>query len=270
MNIKIKCFINHIVIFFACVCSIFPYLLIIVSSFNTSVNIRKGAIFTHISIQNWKNNLNTLFKNPVFVNSLKNTFIVSIATVVIGVFLASLAGYAFVVYRNKFMNKLFVFSLFLIMIPTSVLVIPLFIILRNFNMLDSLFSIILVSLSLPFLIYLFRQNTKLFPFELIKAARIDGLNEFTIYYKVYLPNLKAVFITASLITFINTWNGLLYPLVIIQSQKNMTLPIYINSIGTSYTSDYGAFMISLLISTIPILFVFILAQKHFKVGMKTM
>jgi lactose/L-arabinose transport system permease protein len=156
------------------------------------------------------------------------------------------------------------------MIPTSVIVIPLFMILKTFNMLDSPFSIVLVSLTLPFLIYLFRQNTILFPVELIKAARIDGLSEFAIYLRVYLPNMKAVFVTASLILFIGTWNSLLYPLVIIQSQKNMTLPVYLNSIGSSITSNYGAFMIALLISTLPILVIFVIAQKYFRAGMKMM
>jgi len=143
-------------------------------------------------------------------------------------------------------------------------------ILKAFNILDSLFTIILVSLSLPFLIYLFRQNSKLFPVELIKAARIDGLSEIAIFFRIYIPNMKAVFVTASLILFIDTWNSLLYPLVIIQSQSNMTLPIYINSIGSSATSNYGAFMIALSISTLPILVIFVIAQKYFRAGMKTM
>lgn len=198
------------------------------------------------------------------------SIIVSVLTVVIGVFLASLAGYAYVMYKNKTMNRLFSLSFFSIMIPSSVIVIPLFMMLRFMNLLDSLFSVILVSLSLPFLIYLFRQNTKMFPRELIKIARVDGLSEFSIYWRIYLPNMKAVFVTASLILFIDTWNSLLYPLVIIQSQKNMMLSVYINSIGSSRTSDYGAFMIALLISTIPILILFVAVQKQFRSGMRTM
>jgi len=270
MNKKKQGILNHIIIVFACLCATIPYLLITASTFNTSVNIKKGDIFSNASFQNWVNNFSKLTNDSNFANALRNSIIVAIITVFIGVLLASLAGYAFIVYRNKFMDKLFNFSFFSIMVPSSAIIIPLFMMLKMFNMLDSLFSIVLVSLSLPFLIYLFRQNTKLFPTELIKAARIDGLNEIMIYFKIYLPNMKAVFVTASLILFIDTWNSLLYPLVIIQSQKNITLPVYINSIGSSATSDYGAFMIALMISTFPILLVFVIAQRYFRAGMKTM
>lgn len=267
---KFKIIINHFIIIMACLCAMIPYFLITISAFNKSVNIRKGDIFSSIAVQTLIDNYHTLTNSQNFINAMYNTILISVLTVIIGVFLASLAGYAYIIYQNKLMDILFDFSFFSIMIPASALIIPLFMIFRLVGMLDSLFSIVLVSLSLPFLIYLFRQNTKLFPLELIKAARIDGLNEFSIYYKIYLPNMKAVFITASLILFIDTWNSLLYPLIIIQSQSKMTLPVYINSIGSSYTTDYGAFMIALLISTFPILIIFLIVQRYFRAGMKTM
>jgi len=270
MKITIKRIIDHTIILFACTFATIPYILIILSSFNTSVDIKKGDIFTNFNFTNFRTNFINLTADGNFVTSLINSIIVSVLTVVIGVFLASLAGYAYVMYKNKTMNRLFSLSFFSIMIPSSVIVIPLFMMLRFMNLLDSLFSVILVSLSLPFLIYLFRQNTKMFPRELIKIARVDGLSEFSIYWRIYLPNMKAVFVTASLILFIDTWNSLLYPLVIIQSQKNMMLSVYINSIGSSRTSDYGAFMIALLISTIPILILFVAVQKQFRLGMRTM
>lgn len=270
MSKKFATVLNHIIILFACLCAILPYFLISLSAFNTSVDIKKGDVFTNISFQNFIDNFNSLTKESNFIIALKNSIIVSFITVIVGVVLASLAGYAYIVYRNKVMDKIFNVSFFSIMIPSSVLVIPLFMMLKSLNMLDSLFSIVLVSLSLPFLIYLFRQNTKLFPIELIKAARIDGLSEIEIFFKIYIPNMSAVFVTASLILFIDTWNGLLYPLVIVQSQRNMTLPVYLNSIGSSATSNYGAFMIALLISTFPILIIFVISQKYFRSGMKTM
>lgn len=270
MSKKIHSIFNHLLIIFACLCATIPYLLIAISTFNTSVNIKKGDIFTEFAVSNFVDNFIAITKDVNFITALKNSIFVAVVTVIIGVLLASLAGYAYIIFRNKYMDRLFNISFFSIMIPASVIVIPLFMILRAFNMLDSLFSIILVSLSLPFLIYLFRQNTKLFPIDLIKIARIDGLSEFSIYLKVYLPNMKAVFVTSSLILFIDAWNSLLYPLVIIQSQKNMTLPVYINSIGSSTTSNYGAFMVALLISTFPILIIFVVAQKYFRAGMKTM
>jgi len=267
---SIKLLMNHICVVVACLFATIPYFLMTISTFNTSVDIRKGDIFSNASINKWIDNFINITKNNNFIVALKNSILIAIISAIIGVFLASLAGYAYITYRNKLMDKLFNLSFFSIMIPSSVLVIPLFMLLNTFSMLDSLISVILVSLSLPFLIYLFRQNTKLFPIELIKAARIDGLNEIAIFFKIYIPNVIAVFVTSVLIMFISTWNSLLYPLVIIQSQNKMTLTVYINSIGSSQTSDYGAFMIALIISTYPILAMFLIAQKYFRVGLKTM
>lgn len=267
---KLAQIINHLIIILACLFAILPYFLIILSTFNTQVDIRRGAIFTNLSVQNWINNFNELLNSPQLFTSLQNSVFVSLSTMLAGVFLSSLAGYAYVIYRNKYMDKLFRLSFFSIMIPASTNIIPLFMILGKLNMLDSLFSLIIVSLSLPFLIYLFRQSTKLFPLELIKSARIDGLGEIAIFFKVYVPNMIAVFVTASLILFITTWNSLLYPLVILQSQRNMTLPVYINRIGLSITTHYGMLMIALLLSTFPILIVFVVAQKYFRAGLKTM
>ncbi len=259
----------HLVIVPACLLAALPYALIALSAFNTSVSIKRGDILS-FSLSNWSINFRSLLSDGSFLASLVNSFIVSVLTVILGVALASLAGYAYVMYKNRLTEGLFTASFLTIMIPASVLIIPLFMMLRSYRMLDSLFSVVLVSLSLPFLTYLFRQNTKLFPPEIIKAGRIDGLSELSIFLQIYLPNMKAVFVTASLILFIDTWNSLLYPLVIIQSQKKVTLPVYVNSIGSSYTTDYGAFMMALSLSTFPILLIFVLAQKKFREGMKTL
>ena len=100
--------------------------MIILSSFNTSVDIKKGDIFTNFNFTNFRTNFINLTADGNFVTSLINSIIVSVLTVVIGVFLASLAGYAYVMYKNKTMNRLFSLSFFSIMIPSSVIVMKVF------------------------------------------------------------------------------------------------------------------------------------------------
>lgn len=174
---------NHIAIIFACLSAITPYILILLSSFSTSVNIKKGDIFSQIAVENALENFKVLISDSHFIEALCNSIIVAVATTFLGILLASLSGYAFVIYKNKHTDKLFQVIFFLIMIPSSALVIPVFMILRILNMLDSLYTVVIVSLSLPFFIYLFRQNTKLFPKELIRLARIDGLSEISIFFQ---------------------------------------------------------------------------------------
>jgi lactose/L-arabinose transport system permease protein len=150
------------------------------------------------------------------------------------------------------------------MVPLSTIVVPLFIIFKNINILDTYFSVIITSLSLPFSIYLFKQNTKFMPIELIKAARMDGLNEFEIFYKVYIPCMKPVFITSGLLIFIDSWSSLLLPVVLLQSQSKFTNSIFLNSLSGIWQSNYAVLMLALVISTLPTIILFIIFQKQFK------
>lgn len=89
------------------------------------------------------------------------------------------------------------------------------------------------------------------PKQLLQTARLDGLSEPKIFLKVYFPNMIPTFVTSGVLVFFEVWNGLLFPLIILQSQKNIMLPIFINSYGTSYTTNYGSFMLLLLITMLP-------------------
>ena len=257
---------HHLFVIFVCAVSLLPYGLMFICSLNDSVSIRKGEMLENISFQNMVKNFSNVISDDLFFISIRNTFIISIVTTVIGVLLASMAGYAYVIYQSKFMNILFIVTFLSNMIPASVTMIPLFLVLKTLGLLDTYIAVILTSLSLPFLVYLFRQNTKLFPVELIKSAQIDGVSELGIFFKIYMPNIRATVVTASIILFINTWNSFLYPLIVIQTREKTTLGLYINSMGSSYTTDYGVFMMALLLSTMPILLIFSIAQKEFKRG----
>lgn len=118
--------------------------------------------------------------------------------------------------------------------------------------------------------FIIKQNANSFPIELIRAAQMDGLNEFNIFLRVFLPYLKPVLITAAIITFIDSWNSFFIPLIIIQSPDKMTLPLFLNNIGASQNADYGAFMLALFLSTIPAMILFAISQRYFKMGMKGM
>lgn len=118
----------------------------------------------------------------------------------------------------------------------------------------------------PFLVFLFRQNIKKFPFDIIKAARLDGASDVRIFFRLCIPYLKPVFISAFIITFFESWNSILIPVVIIQSSEKFTNSIYLNSIGSIWFSDYGVLMASLLISTLPTLISFLIFRHYIKRG----
>ncbi|MDD4035902.1 MAG: carbohydrate ABC transporter permease [Bacilli bacterium] len=261
-----KNIINIINLIIVSIIFLLPYLVMILSCFSTSAAIKGNSILSNISIINLIDNWNSLSEQKYFFSSLINSFYIAVFATTISVLISSLAGYAYTIYKSKSMDKLFTLSFLAIMVPTVINIIPLFLIFKMVGMIDTYAAVIICCISLPFNIYLFKQNTRLMPIELIKAARIDGLSEFEIFYKVYIPCMSAVFITSSLLSFLEAWSALLLPAVILQSQSKFTNALYLNSLGTIWSCDYAVLMLSLVISTMPIIILFIIFQKYIKNG----
>ena len=133
--------------------------------------------------------------------------------------------------------------------------------------LNTIGAIILPSIATAFLIFFFRQNTKSFPKDTLEAARIDGLSEIGIFFKMYMPMMKTTYAAAAIITFMSSWNNYLWPLLALQSPEKRTVPLIISTLGSSYTPDYGMIMVAIVIATLPTAFVFFVMQKQFVQGM---
>ena len=133
--------------------------------------------------------------------------------------------------------------------------------------LNTLGAMILPSISTAFLIFFFRQNTKSFSKELIEAARIDGLGERAIFFRIFLPVMRSTVAAGAIITFMSSWNNYLWPLLVAQSPEKRTLPMVLSALGASYTTDYGALMVGIVIATLPSAVIYFLMQKEFVNGM---
>lgn len=117
-----------------------------------------------------------------------------------------------------------------------------------------------------FLIFFFRQSSESFPIETVQAARVDGLGEFGIFFRIYVPIMAPTFAAAAIVTFMNAWNNYLWPLIIMQSQDSQTMPLLITGLTAGYTTDYGILMLSVTITTLPTLILFFTQQKRFVEG----
>lgn len=254
----------------AAIISIFPFLWMIVSSTNKSVDVTKGRLLpgSHF-MENLTNLLNTVDLVPALVNSAK----ISIITTVLGMLIASLAGYGFEIYQSKAKDYLFNFLLLSMMIPFAALMVPLF---RMFGTIsqtapmigiDTISAVILPTVTTAFLIFFFRQSTKMFPKDILEAGRIDGLTELGVFFRIYIPTMKTTYAAAAIITFMGSWNSYLWPLVVLQSPENQTIPLLISVLGSSYSPDYGVIMTAIVIATLPAALIFFIMQKHFVAGM---
>lgn len=152
------------------------------------------------------------------------------------------------------------------MIPFASIMVPLFKMFSVMHLMNSTLGFILPTVSTAFLIFFFRQNSVTFPLETIQAARVDGLGEFSIYLKIYLPIMAPTFAAAAIVTFMNNWNNYMRPLIVMQSQEMQTLPLLVSGLTAGYTTDYGLLMLSLCIMTIPTVVLFFTQQKRFVSG----
>lgn len=254
----------------AALVSIFPFFWMIVSMSNRSVDVTMGKLLPgKYLLENLEKAFQTVDLVPALLNSAK----LSLSTTILALVISSLAGYGFEIYRSKAKDIVFTILLLSMMIPFAALMVPLY---RLFSSLsaslpligvDTLIAAMLPTITTAFLIFFFRQNTKMFPKDMLEAGQIDGLSELGVFFRIYMPTMKTTYAAAAIITFMSSWNNYLWPLVVLPSEENRTIPLLISTLGSSYTPDYGLMMTVITIATLPTALVFFLMQKHFVAGM---
>ena len=267
---KLKRAFMYIFLSLAAVVSIFPFLWMIVSSTNRSIDVTQGKLLPGPYLGE---NLAKVFDTVDILPALLNSAKISITTTALALLIASLAGYGFEIFRSKAKDIVFSILLLSMMIPFAALMVPLYRMFGSISQtmpfigIDTISSVVLPTVTTAFLIFFFRQSTKMFPNEMLEAGRIDGLSELGVFFRIYVPTMKTTYAAAAIITFMSSWNNYLWPLVVLQSPENRTIPLLISNLGSSYSPDYGVIMTVILIATLPTALVFFLMQKHFVAGM---
>ncbi|MFC4104123.1 carbohydrate ABC transporter permease [Paenibacillus xanthanilyticus] len=254
----------------AAVVSIFPFLWMLVSTTNKSVDVTKGRLLPGGELTgNVKRLLDTVDLVPALLNSAK----ISITTTLLALLIGSLAGYGFEIYRSRAKDIVFNILLLSMMIPFAALMVPLYRMFATLSQhapgigIDTAASVVLPTMTTAFLIFFFRQSTKMFPKDMLEAGRMDGLSELGVFFRIYVPTMKTTYAAAAIITFMSSWNNYLWPLIVLQSEENKTIPLLISNLGSGYSPDYGVIMTAIVIATLPTALVFFLMQKHFVAGM---
>ncbi len=247
----------------AVVISVFPFYWMISGATNASVDIIKGTMnFGKALKENWNNLQESANVLVVTWNSIKTTLIYTFFSILV----CSMAGYGFEKYRSKGKNIVYAMFLLSMMIPFSAQMIPLFKMASKANLLNTHTAIILPTLAMPFLVFFFRQSFQAYPNELIEAARVDGANEYTIFFQLVFLPMKATFAAAAIYAFMKQWNNYLWPLIVIQSNDKKTFPLLLSSLASAYYVDYGQLMLAIVFATLPIIIVFLTMQKQFVEG----
>lgn len=268
MNIKIW---GYIIAYALAVIMIAPLLWMFIAAFKepgSTVTI-VGELFT------------TKFSLDSFMSVLKpdgtammwrwtlNSIIVGIVQTGITVLISSWA--AFAVSRIQFKGKTFVFALILVgmMVPVESIVVPLFEMITDLGWTNSYNALIWPGMMLPLAFLILKQFIDQLPNELLEAAKIDGASIFTIWWKLIWPLSRSSMAAVSIFIFIQSWNNLLWPLLVAQETSMMTLPVGIPTFQSIFATDLAVPMASNVLASIPAVLVFLLFQKHIIKGIST-
>ena len=244
--------------------SIFPFYWMIVGMTNTAADVIKGRMtFGNQLINNFKTLLTSYNLGRIFLNSVKVSSLTVIGTLIV----SSMAAYGFEIYYSKKREVIYSLILITMMIPFAALMIPLFRLIVQLGLLDTHFGLIITSIASAFIIFLFRQSFNAISKETIEAARVDGAGEFTIFFKIIIPTMKSTYAAAAIYSFMTSWNSYLWPLIILQSDKQKTMTLLISNMSSAYFPDYGAVMAAIVVATLPMIIIFFALQRYFVQGL---
>lgn len=218
----------------------------------------------------WSNYLEIWRRLP-FHLFFRNSFMVSGLETLGVLFTASLAGYSFARLRYPGRDQIFLIYISTMMIPFAVRMIPLFMLMRSFGWIDSLNALIVPGMFSAWGTFLMRQFMLTIPRELEDAARIDGCNYFRIYRQIILPLSMPALATLGIFHFMDSWNSFLWPLIVISSMENKTLPLGMAAFQamSAIKTPWHLVMAAAVVSVLPIMIVFLLGQKYYVRGIVT-
>nr|WSY54139.1 carbohydrate ABC transporter permease [Streptomyces sp. NBC_00886] len=224
-----------------------------------------GSLFPHhVTLDNFVR----LFKTQGFGRFMVNSIVVAAMVVVGNIVAASAAGYALA--KLDFAGRRIAFGAVMaaLMVPFTALFVPQFVLTVDMGLADTLAGIALPSMAMPMSVFIMRQYASSIPDELLEAARIDGAGEFRIFFRIFLPLAGPAVATITIMSFLNSWNYFIWPLIVAQSTSSYTLPVGLaaTSQAAAHVTDYGLMLAGAIVVMLPVLVLFLFLQRHFVQG----
>lgn len=247
---------------------IFPIYVMIISSFKPKTEIFNLKLLPNFSTMTFQNYID-VFEKENFGIFIWNSFFIATVITLVALFLHSMSGYALARLRFRGKNVLFMIIMGTMMIPFAVIMIPLFMIIKNMGLVNNIWGIILPMIPSAYGIFLFRQFYIGIPDELEEAARIDGCGYFGTYWKIARPLARPIAVTMVVAFFISNWNNYLWPLIVAQKKDLWMIQIGIASFKSEKEVSWNLVMAASVISTIPTMLLFFIFQRQIADGIKT-
>ncbi|HPF45484.1 MAG: carbohydrate ABC transporter permease [Alphaproteobacteria bacterium] len=246
-------------LFIGAVIMMTPIIFMFSASFKYNDEIYELAL---ISSEPTLSNYIYLFENTEFLLWFKNSILVALASTVSVLFFDSLVGYTLAKFRFRGRKLVFIAILSTLMIPTEMLVIPWYILARDFGLLDSYIGLIFPGIMTGLGVFLMKQFFESVPDDYLDAARIDGLSEFRIFTQIAMPLVAPALSALAIFTFLGNWTAFLWPLIVTSSAELFTIPVGLSSFSGEFQSEWEMIMTGAAVATLPTLLVFLFLQRY--------
>ena len=197
----------------------------------------------------------------------KNSLLITVVQVGLSLFLSACVGYGFAMYDFKGKNIIFACVLLVMMVPTEVILLPLYRLITGMHLINNMWGIILPYLVVPMLVFFFRQYLSGIPKDFVDAGRVDGCSEYGIYTRIMLPLMKPAFAAMGIYEGMASWNNFFWPMIVINQNSKITLPVGLQSLLSPYGNNYDILIAGSCFAIIPILLLFVMFQRYFIEGM---
>ncbi|MEH7275794.1 carbohydrate ABC transporter permease [Neobacillus vireti] len=249
--------------------ALFPIINLLISSLRPSSELMRNGISITFdpSTMSFDNYIYIFTQGGNYWSWFINSLVITTITIVLSLFFSSMVGYALALYDFKGRNLIFGCVLFILMVPFEILMLPLFQLMINLNLIDTYAAVILPAVVAPMAVFFFRQYALGLPKELMDAARIDGSNEYGVFFRIMLPLMTPSLAAMAILQGLGSWNNFLWPLIVLRSNDMFTLPIGLATLLTPYGNNYDILIAGSVMTIIPIIILFIFFQRYFVAGL---
>lgn len=264
---RVRLVLSYGLLFLLALTFLYPFLLTIMTSFKTLPEIAANPV--SLIPETWTLDGYQRMQNLNIDRWMVNSALVALSITVGNVLFASMAGYALARIPFPGSNTLFLVILGTMMIPGIVLLIPMFIVLKQLNFIDTYMGLIFPKVTTAFGVFLMKQFFESIPRELEEAARIDGANRLQMFFRVILPIARPALIALIIFTFQGAWNDFMFPLIVISVREDLfTLPLGLAILrgGLGENLQWNAILAGSLVTTLPMAVIFIFFQRYFLEG----
>ncbi len=197
----------------------------------------------------------------------KNSVIITVLATAVSLFFSSMVGYGLAMYNFRFKNLIFTLILLVMMVPTEIIMLPLYKLMIVFKMINTVWGVILPFAVAPLPTFFFRQYANGLPKDFMDAGRIDGCTEYGIFFRIFVPLMLPAFGAMIILIALGNWNNFLWPLLVLRTEDKLTIPIGLSSLISPYGNNYEILLAGSVLAILPILILFVFFQRFFISGL---